>query len=593
MDDQVLKYYEAEMRYLREAGKEFAQAHPDRAALLNLDRVGDRDPYVERLFEGFAFLTGRLRQKLDDDLPELTEGLMSLLWPHYLRMIPSLTIVELTPQMDALQHAEAVPAGLVLRSSPIGPEQARCLYRTTQAVPLLPLRLVEASAPVRNDGRSAIRLRFHIETQVKRQQLDFSQIRLFINADTPVASALHLALTRQVLQIEVRTPSGETSAPTLVPAAKLHFDQVGFSATDRLWPKADNAFGGYQMLLEYFTFRDKFMFVDLCGLDINALPETTPWFEIDVVLDQRYPADMPFSADNVRLHCSPAINLFNLEAEPIRVDHLEPEYRVVPMLHQGMQVEAYSVDEVVAFEHGNSSRHQYLPFSTFRHRGGMLRHDAPERYFHTRMRRGASGLFETWLVLGGHAWADRDDLPLETLSLRVTGTNGLLPRKGLREAQILEMISGYPCVANVKNVTAPTLPVYPPMEDRFHWRVLSHLSPNYLSLMDAEVLRGTLALYDWTEDELNQRRLQGIQQVSHRPLSRMEQGCVMRGVEISVTLDSQRFAGDGDIFLFGELLHRFFTAYADMNLFTQLVVIVQPIGRKLNWQASKSTQATL
>src|ERR1700761_9129784 len=105
-DDPILRYYEAEMRYLREAGKEFARAHPDRARMLNLDRIGDRDPSVERLFEGFAFLTGRLQQKLDDELPELTEGLVSLLWPHYLRLIPSLSIVELAPPHERLQKTE-------------------------------------------------------------------------------------------------------------------------------------------------------------------------------------------------------------------------------------------------------------------------------------------------------------------------------------------------------------------------------------------------------------------------------------------------------------------------------------------------------
>src|SRR5271154_6173199 len=107
-DDSILRYYEAEMRYLREAGKEFAQAHPDRARMLNLDRVGDRDPYVERLYEGFAFLSGRLQQKLDDELPELTEGLVSLLWPHYLRMIPSLSIVEFVPLAETLQKTETL-----------------------------------------------------------------------------------------------------------------------------------------------------------------------------------------------------------------------------------------------------------------------------------------------------------------------------------------------------------------------------------------------------------------------------------------------------------------------------------------------------
>ena len=36
----------------------------------------------------------RLREKLDDDLPELIEELVSLLWPHYLRTIPSLLVGE-------------------------------------------------------------------------------------------------------------------------------------------------------------------------------------------------------------------------------------------------------------------------------------------------------------------------------------------------------------------------------------------------------------------------------------------------------------------------------------------------------------------
>ena len=141
MDDLILRYYESEMRYLREAGKEFAKIHPDRASQLNLDRVGDRDPYVERLFEGFAFLTGRLRQKIDDDLPELTESLVSLLWPHYLRLIPSLSIIELTPDYATLSRQEFIPKGLKVQSEPLGQVGTKCPYRTTQDVILQPIKL--------------------------------------------------------------------------------------------------------------------------------------------------------------------------------------------------------------------------------------------------------------------------------------------------------------------------------------------------------------------------------------------------------------------------------------------------------------------
>lgn len=296
----------------------------------------------------------------------------------------------------------------------------------------------------------------------------------------------------------------------------------------------------------------------------------------------------------MRLFCTPIINLFTLDAEPIRVNHHETEYRVLPVLHHGRHVETYSVESVDALDHATGERYAYVPFATFRHRGGMLRHEAPERFFHTRVRQGTKGLYDTWVILGGHSWETMEALPDETLSLQVTGTNGMLPRKGLREAGINVLTSSSaPNVSSVRNLAAPTLPLYPPTSDRFQWRVLSHLAPNFLSLMDAEVLRGALALYDWTDDELNRRRLAGIQQVTHKALRQISGGALERGVQIEVTIDSHAFSGEGDLYLFGELLQRFFALYADMNLFTQLVMVSLPLGQRIAWPASKSEAAPL
>lgn len=601
-DDPILRYYEAEMRYLRESGKEFAKTHPDRARMLNLDRVGDRDPYVERLHEGFAFLTGRLRQKLDDELPELTEGLVSLLWPHYLRMMPSLSIVELIPLAEKLQKTETVPGGVPLRSAPIAvpppagaegttPKTVQCLYRTTQDVTLQPLRLTQAGPTVRHDGRSVIRLGFHLDQSARREATDLSRVRLYLNADLPTAFAMHLALTRQVDSVAWRIP--EVRDGEALPLADVTIEPAGFSAEERLWPKAEASFSGYQLLLEYFTFREKFLFVDLCGIDVAKLPANTTRFELEFVLKRAYPSDQRFSAENVRLFCTPVINLFELDAEPVEINHHETEYRVVPAGHQGEHVETYSVDAIESFDHVTAERYEYVPFATFRHRGGMLRHEAPERYFHTRVRPGATGLHETWVILGGHAWETMEDLPEESVSLRVTGTNGMLPRKGLREASIDELAESTPNVAGARNLIAPTLPLYPPTGDRFQWRVLSLLAPNFLSLMDAEVLRGALALHDWTNDELNRRRLAGILHVSEELLEEVSGGSVERGVLIEVTLDSHAFAGEGDVMLFGELLHRFFGLYAEINLFTKLAIVSLPSQTRTVWPRSKAQRAPL
>lgn len=601
-DDPILRYYEAQMRYLREAGREFARAHPDRARLLNLDRVGDRDPYVERLYEGFAFLSARLQQKLDDELPELTEGLVSLLWPHYLRMIPSLSIVELLPLSEKLQRTEVVPAGVPIRSAPIPapsaddaqgamPRTVRCLYRTTQAVTLQPLAITHAQPDVRHDGRSVIRLGFELDQSARRQETDLSRLRLYLNADLPVAFAMHLALTREVGEIQWRIPEVRNGEAVALPGITI--EAAGFSTEERLWPKAEASFSGYQLLLEYFTFREKFLFVDLCGLDIEKLPANATHFELEIVLRHVYPADQRFDTSNVRLFCTPAINLFGLDAEPVVIGHHETEYRVVSAGHHGEHVEIYSVDAIEAFDHENAQRYEYVPFATFRHRGGMLRHEAPERYFHTRVRPGVSGLHETWVILGGHAWETMGALPEESLSLRVTGTNGMLPRKGLREASLNELGAGTPNVRGVRNLVAPTLPLYPPTADRFQWRVLAHLAPNFLSMMNAEVLRGALALYDWTNDELNRRRLAGILRVSQSLMEEVTGGSVERGVLIEITLDSGAFSGDGDVMLFSELLHRFFALYAEINLFTKLEIVSLPAQARIEWPRSKMQRAPL
>ncbi len=205
---------------------------------------------------------------------------------------------------------------------------------------------------------------------------------------------------------------------------------MGFGKDDPLWPKGESAFSGYQLLLEYFTFLEKFMFVALNGLENVVWPAGMSGFEIDVVLAESWSHDLPFSTENIRLHCVPVINLFPLEADPLHLSPLENEYLLRPMRIQDGHTEIYSVDNIISSRHTGSQA--YVPFSSFRHRGGMLRHDSPERYYHTRVKRGPSGLHDTWLILGGDAFDIDRLLEDETLSLSLTGTNGQLPRKALQ-----------------------------------------------------------------------------------------------------------------------------------------------------------------
>jgi type VI secretion system protein ImpG len=577
MEDLTLRYYDAEMRYLREAAKEFAQAHPDRAAMLDLDKAGIPDPYVERLFEGFAFSMGRLRAKIDDHLPEFTEGLMSLLWPHYLRTIPSLSIVELLPDIDVLKMSERINARFGVLSQPVGPKKTVCQYRTTQPVTLNPLSVTAVNIDAEPDGRSVIRMRIKCNPQMDWSQTDLTRLSFYLSGDAPVTHALHLALTKR-LALYLRLPKS-------VERIRLdgYFSPGGFASEDSLWPKGDTAFGGWQLLLEYFTFREKFMFVHLNGLEKIMFPAGIDCFEIEVVLTQQWNSELPLGSENIRLHCVPVINLFTMEADPLVVNGLESEYLLRPRRLQDGHTEIYAVDAVSGSQRTHNA--VYAPFTSFRHKGGMMRRNAPERYYHTRVRRGVSGLYDTWLILGGDAW-ERDRLAeQETLSLKVTGTNGQLPRRALQSSLLnrCEQILQTPIA--VRNLCKPTLPAYPPAEDRFHWRVLSHLGSSFLNMMaSAEVLKGTLSLYNWQDDELNYRRLDAIMDVQQHEIQRFEKGFLLRGVDIEITLDENGFTGEGDIHLFGEMLNRFFALYADIHLFNQLTLIIQPAGKSLRWK---------
>lgn len=585
MDDLTLRYFDTEMRYLRDAAREFAGLHPEEARQMGLTMNGAMDESVDRLFQGFAFLMGRVRQKLDDDYPELTEGVISLLWPHYLRPLPSMCVVEIAPDPDALKHSDTVAMHTEVISAPVGDHRVRCRYRTTRALTLQPLALQTAGVYTEPDGRHALRLRFACGNTADWRQLTLSALPLYLNGDAPLASLLHLFLTRRVEQAFIRLPGHVDREP--VP---LRFRASAFDDDAHLWDVEKNEYSGYQHLLEYFTFREKFMFVSLEGLEQVAWPETLPWFELELRFTQPWPHDFTVSDEHLRLHCVPVVNLFRLDARPLTINTNQAAYRLQPLRDDDPHTEIVAVESVAASFEEDAPR--YTPFLLFQQQGGIWRRERPPRYFHTRVQRGPSGRTETHLILGGEAFEHDRLRPDEPLALSLTGTNGCLPRK-TRQSILLNTLSGtQQTPVRVRNLCPPSLPCYPPNEHRFHWKLLSQLGSSFLWMMnDAEVLRNTLALYDWTADDNNRRRLSAILEVKHHRLEYWKRGLI-RGVDIEVTLDATMFVGEGDVWLFGSLLNRFFAQYADRHLFNRLTLILQPTGHCLRWKENHQSASS-
>ncbi|QSN62392.1 type VI secretion system baseplate subunit TssF [Caballeronia sp. M1242] len=590
-ENPFLKYFDAEMRYLRAACAEFATAQPEAARRMGT-RYGELSESVRATFEGFALLMARLRMKLDDGNPEFTEALIDNLYEHAARAVPSLSIIECTPLGHGAASVAQIPAGAVVRSAPVGPDRVRCHYRTTQPVRLMPLSVDDAQVATRDGGRTVIRLTFRLSLGEQREATDLSRIRLYLHGDRPAAAALYAALTRHVASIGLRLPSVRNGELQALHAVR--FEAAGFGPATRLWPvterERDRSLDREQALLEYFVFPQKFHFVDLCGFDASMLPAGESHMSFEIELGGRVPGDYPISRESFRLFCTPVINLFEVDALPLRpTDWHDREHRVLVQPGAADYIEPYEVLAVTAADTEDSARHAYGAFTSFQHRGWMLRYEKPERYFHTSKRFGVTGR-ELWLTLSGQLWerfqsdAQREENrpePDRYLTVRALANNGRLPRMALAEATITETVSGFTGIASVRNLTAPTLPVYPPRHHpEYDWRVLGHYTAgganelNMIGMAGAPALREALELYDWSPDPGTERRIDAIEDVRLAKHQTVGKGHMRFEIRVHVRLDASAFAGPGDVALFGDVLSRFVGRYSSFHHATRLVLHV-------------------
>jgi type VI secretion system protein ImpG len=566
------KYYQDELAYLREMGQEFARANPQGAHFVG---ESSSDPDVERLLEGFAFLTARLRQKLENELPELTHSLLELLWPHYLRPIPSMTIVQFEALPQAAKEVRPIPRGAELQSIPV--DGTPCRFRTAAPVTLAPLTL--ETLTLRKDSSPQLKLRFRLPEGVSLKKVPIPGLRLHLAGDPAASRALYLCLCRYVKRITVQA-AGATSVLPLTGAA---VKAAGFGAEEALLPFPSNSFLGFRLLQEYFAFPAKFMFVDLTGLQgLSALGDATVF---DLTFDlSRLPEEMPpVTTANVLLNCAPAINLFAHDADPIRVDHTRVEYRVRPSGQNPEHFEVYSLDKVGTHQKGTGKPIEYRPLFRFQKAAG------PEVRFY-RHYLAPSAMNEGWEVFFIPVQAPTPgELPdVDVVSLELTCTNRQLPSK-LNIGDLSTPTSTSPPFARFKNITRPTPSVLPPLSGDLHWRLLSHLALNYMSFANLETLRAVLGLYHFrarvdrqAEHGLRQL-LDGIKRLVATPSTRLDRGAPVRGLSIELEVDEENFAGEGEAYLFGSILNEFFSQYASLNAFTRLTLKGLKFGEIHTW----------
>lgn len=551
--------YLQELSNLRDLGAEFSKAHPEKAGMLSGRRS---DPDVERLLEGTAFLTALLRQKLEDEFPEIIHELVQIIWPHYLRPIPSASIVAFTPK-PTLKQTTTIPSGIQVASVPV--EGTSCLFTTCFPVEMHPLNLLEASFVESSGQPPAIKILLELKGPTLSDWQPQS-LRFYLGGESTTATELYLLLRNDLKEIHLTALDNNRS----LILTSNDLKPVGFASDESLIPYPMHVLPGYRIIQEYFILPQKFLFLDLKGWERWEDRGSGNRFEIKFIL-KKVPRNIPrIKSDNFVLSATPVVNVFPFDAHPIRLDHRKTEYRVRPSGIKDAHYQVYSVEKVVGFVRGTARERVYVPFELFN--PDTRNHPV----YHTHVRNSPAGHgFDVYLSV---AYSKDSGLPVkETLSIQLQCTNGVLPG-GIRTGDICVPTSSSPEYVDFKNLRPPTSTVLPPLGTNLLWRFLSHLSLNYVSLANVENLQAMLDLYNFEETRdrpsflANQKRIAGIENINTRASDRLVAGVVMRGREIQIDIRQDHFVGHGDLFLFGSILEFILGSYASINTFTQLIV---------------------
>jgi type VI secretion system protein ImpG len=604
MSDDLLAHYNRELLSIRRAAAAFAAEHPRIAGSLRLSEDAIEDPHVSRLIESFAYLTARVRQKLDDDFPVMTDALLGILYPHYQRPIPSMAIVQLEPQ-PSLTQAQVIPVGTMLDSEELDGES--CRFRTAYPVTLHPISIRTAALggqpilapPVARATGASSCLRITLETLTPDATFAAvapDTVRFFLRGAPPLVYPLHELLLNDAIAVAFANGVDDPAPVILDPQA---LRPVGFEPEEGLLPYPPTAHAGFRLLTEYFTFPEKFLFLDIQFPPKQQLARMRSTLDIFIYLRRAVPSlEQTLTADAFKLGCTPMVNLFPQAAEPITLDHVGSNYRVSPDSRRPHAIEIYSIDKVSASDSDGKVR-ELLPFYEVKHAADPANRSGSQRaptwwIAHRETAPSDNPGSEVYLSI-----FDPDFDPTvpadQVLSVDTLCFNRNLPQRLPFGGghPVMQPVDPLPTVARIRALTAPTSSARPSLGRSAQWRLVSHLALNHLSLTapDASPLREMLLLYDFKDSAETRFLIDGIVGMSARPGAARVRGSaeghwvLCRGLDVTITFDESKFSGNG-VFLMASVLERFLGLYASVNSFTRLTASIKGrTGALKTWPA--------
>lgn len=619
MNPRLLDYYNQELAHIRESAAEFAREFPKIASRLTLSDIDCADPYVERLLEGFAYLTARVQLKLDAEYPTFTHNLLEIAYPHYLAPTPSLTVVQLCPDPNegSLASGFTVERGAPLRGLLGKDDQTACEYRTAHDVTLWPLQIAKAEyfgnpasvlgrlGASEPGARAGLRLTLRSGADIPFDKLDIKSLPLYLHGADEQPFRLYEQLLGNACAIFARAP--DNSWVERLPADALR--AKGFDDREAALPVVPRAFQGYRLLQEYFALPNRFLFVEFGALEQATRHCNAQEMELIVLFDRIDSSlEGTIGAEQFVPFCTPAINLFPRRADRIHLSDRVNEHHLIVDRTRPLDFEVHSLIEVSG--HGSGPEQPFLPFYAVR---DPSRYGREQAYYTVRReprvlssgerRKGPRSSYtgsETYLSLVDARQAPyRHDL--RQLGVSALCTNRDLPLfMPIGTSKSDFTLEDSAPVLSIRCLAGPSRPRPSRAHDAGAWRLISQLSLNYLSLSEqgqgAAALRELLRLYGEMGDPALQLQIEGLRDVRSKPCTRrlpMPGPIVFgRGLEITLEFDENAFRGTG-VFLLGAVLERFLTRYVSINSFTETLLRSTERGDLMRWKAKPGCRPNL
>ncbi|MGX9718151.1 type VI secretion system baseplate subunit TssF [Janthinobacterium lividum] len=588
MED-LLPYFERELVMLRRHCREFSERYPRIAGRLHISGESCEDPHVEHLIESVAMLAARISKRLDDDYPQFTEALFEALFPHYLRPFPSCTIVH--------QSAPAAGAGVLhlpadseMDATPV--RGVRCRFKTaygmTTGASVLESTVFDTMIKAPPGVRLPAQASSSLNICIRHLDAAPASLRVFIDGEASFSAALRDALFMHAVCAFVSIDAVQWFALPAVPLTP-----VGFADADALIPFGARSQPAYRILSEYFAYPEKFNFVDIDIAALSAaLPPGCQRFTLHLCMAGLRPdcaaARMlsSISSENLRLGCSPAVNLFRQEGVPIAITRQKADYAVLAHATHAHGYEVVTVDTVRLLRQrgGESTLTEFRPLYSLRHGESAAQQGHYWIVRHDMALAIKSPGHEKKITL-----VDGDFNPLihekASLSLSLTCSNRDLPlslKYGQPQGD-LQPCGGGPALHMLRR---PSQPRRFSQGAGLHWRLISHLTLNHHALVQEGLpaLREMLTLYDLSQSASSRRQIDGIVALTHSPTTtwlRHKRGTSLaHGVEVRITLDEGAFVGSS-MHLFVQVIDHFLGLYVQINSFIELVVLSLQSGEEL------------